>query len=165
MAATSLIERLRSAGLKATAPRKAVVRVLEERRQHLSADDIHTALVAQGVRIDLSSVYRTVSLLARLGLVRPVGPAERHGHFEIDHEERVHLVCARCGAVMETNLPGIAAMRKTVRGLAEANGFGLDQFTIEATGECRACRRLSAPNHAPERAPHGTTGVRRRAKR
>jgi Fur family ferric uptake transcriptional regulator len=144
VAATSLIEKLRSAGLKATAPRKAVARVLEERREHLSADDIHSALVAQGVQVDLSSVYRTVGLLARLGLVRPVGPTERHGHFEIGHDERVHLVCARCGAVVETNPPRIAAMRKTVQGLAHANGFALDQFTIEATGECAACRRAAA---------------------
>ena len=140
MSDLSLIETLRHTGLKATAPRKAVIRLLEERREHLSAEDIHRGLVAQGVRIDLSSVYRTLGLLARLGLVRPVAPAERHGHFEVEHDERVHLVCSHCGSVIEANLPRIAAVQKSVTALAQANGFALDRFTVEVTGTCVACR-------------------------
>lgn len=139
MSDLSLVEKLRRTGLKATAPRRAVIRLLEERREHLSAEDIHGALVGQGVRIDLSSVYRTLGLLARLGLVRPVAPSERHGHFEVEHDERVHLVCSRCGSVIEANLPRIAAVQKSVAALAQANGFALDRFTVEATGMCVAC--------------------------
>jgi Fe2+ or Zn2+ uptake regulation protein len=139
MSDLSLIETLRSTGLKATAPRKAVIRLLEERRAHLSAEDIHRALVAQGVRIDLSSVYRTLGLLARLGLVRAVGPSERHGHFEVEHDEPLHLVCTQCGSVIEANLPRVAAVQKSVAELAQTNGFALDQFTVEATGICAAC--------------------------
>ena len=159
MSDLSLIETLRSTGLKATAPRKAVIRLLEERREHLSAEDIHRALVAQGVRIDLSSVYRTLGLLARLGLVRPVAPAERHGHFEVEHDERVHLVCSHCGAVIEANLPRIAAVQKSVAALAQANGFSLDRFTVEATGTCAACRALSQASES------ATRGARSRGRR
>ena len=141
MAETSLIQELRGAGLKATSARRAVIRVLEERRAHLSAEDIHQALAASGARVDLSSVYRTLTLLVRLGLVRPAGPAERHGHFEMEHEERVHFLCARCGGVTEVRLPRRAEVQRAMQGLARSNRFALAKFTIEATGECEACRR------------------------
>ena len=136
---SSLLQRLRAAGLRATGARSAVIKVLEERRQHLSADDIHKALSGSGWRVDLSSVYRTLTLLVRLGLVRLVGPSERHGHFEVEHDECVHFVCARCGAVTEANLAQRARVERMLRGLARGAGFGLKRFMIEASGECAAC--------------------------
>jgi Fur family ferric uptake transcriptional regulator len=141
MAQASLIQRLRGAGLRATAARRAVIDVLEQRRQHLSAEDIHETLRARGVRIDLSSVYRTLTLLLRLGFVRPVAPSERHGHFEIEHDERVHFVCARCGAVIEVDLASAVQLEPALTRLAVGNDFDLANFTIEATGECATCRR------------------------
>lgn len=138
-----LTAELRGAGLRATAPRRAVIRVLEDAGEHLSAEDIHRVLEGSGVRIDLSSVYRTLALLVRLRLVRPVGPAERHGHFEVGHEEQVHLTCACCGGVIEAALPSGAQVERAVTALARSRGFGLTEFTIEANGECAACRRRS----------------------
>lgn len=164
MADSPLIQRLRGAGLRATAPRRAVIRVLEDSREHLSAEDIHRALVRGGVRVNLSSVYRTLTLLLRLGLVRAAAPAERHGHFEVDHEERVHLICARCGAVTEARLPRNARIEQALSGLARRAGFALTQFSIEASGECANCQR-GKPNQRRLRASapcsRGRAGVRR----
>jgi Fur family ferric uptake transcriptional regulator len=141
MAQPSIIERLRGAGLRATAARRAVIGVLEERRRHLSAEDIHEALRGSGVRIDLSSVYRTLTLLLRLGFVRPVAPSERHGHFEVEHDERVHFVCSGCGAVIEVDLSPTVRVEPALGKLARSHDFDLASFTIEAIGECAACRR------------------------
>ncbi|HUT75928.1 MAG TPA: Fur family transcriptional regulator [Armatimonadota bacterium] len=157
-----LTAELRGAGLRATAPRRAVIRVLEDAGEHLSAEDIHRALAENGVRIDLSSVYRTLALLVRLGLVRPVGPAERHGHFEVGHEEQVHLTCACCGGVIEAALPRGAQVERAVTALARSRGFGLTEFTIEANGECAACRRRSrkrSERRAPARAAVGAAAA------
>jgi len=141
MAEPSLIQELRGAGHRATAARRAVIRVLEERRAHLSAEDIHRALEESGARVDLSSVYRTLTLLVRLGRVRPAAPAERHTHFEMEHEERVHFICARCGGVTEVQLPRRAGIESAIRAVARGHGFAFTGFTVEAAGECRACRR------------------------
>ncbi|UCH36563.1 MAG: transcriptional repressor [Armatimonadota bacterium] len=158
---SSMIQELRAAGLKATAPRRAVVRVLEQRREHLSAEDIHRALIAEGVHIDLSSVYRTLTLLVRLGLVRPAGPSERHGHYEAEHEERVHFVCARCGAVTEVDLPRRAEVERAVGALARSERFRLQQFTVEATGECASCRASAERSkRSASRAPRLAGGGR-----
>ena len=141
MSQSQLTQELRKAGLRATSARKAVIGVLERSRGHLSAEDIHKVLAEDGVHIDLSSVYRTLTLLVRLGLVRPVGPSDRHGHFEVGHEEQVHFVCGRCGAVIEANLRRRARLERAVAALARRHGFRLAGLTIEAVGECaRSCR-------------------------
>ena len=141
MAQASIIQGLRGAGLRATGARRAVVGVLEGHRQHLSAEDIHEVLRAGGVRIDLSSVYRTLTLLLRLGFVRPVRPSERHGHFEVEHDERVHLVCSGCGAVIEVDLAPAVRVEPALTRLARSHDFDLASFTIEAIGQCAACSR------------------------
>ena len=81
-----LAERLRGAGVRLTRARRAVIGVLEQRhREHLSAEDIHRLSEELGEPVDLASVYRTMHLLAELGLVHRTGLEEPHAHFEIAH--------------------------------------------------------------------------------
>jgi len=135
-----LLQELRNAGLRQTTARRAVIEVLEHRRAHLSAEDVYSALHERGVRIDLSSVYRTLDLLAHLGLVRQVTPAERHAHFEIVHQEQVHLTCARCGRVIEARLPRNDRIGEMLAALARRRRFQIARFGIEVEGLCNSCR-------------------------
>lgn len=160
MTESSLIQELRSAGLRATSARRAVIHVLEKWRQHLSAEDIHRVLTERGVRVDLSSVYRTLTLLVNLGLVRPVAPADRHGHFEVEHEERVHFVCSRCGKVIEAQLPRRTGVERAVAALARDHRFELGRFTVEAVGECARCRRSGNGRDRRGRPGVSTSGKR-----
>jgi len=140
MAASGLLQQLRRAGLRVTAARRAVIEVLESRRGHLSADDVYSALCERGVPIDLSSVYRTLDLLSNLGLVRQAARSERHAHFEIDHQEQVHLTCRNCGRVIEAPLPKRQPIGKVLTGLARHRRFQISRFGIEVEGLCSRCR-------------------------
>ena len=67
-----LVSRLREAGVTPTAQRVHVARVLFERDQHLSAEQIMERLSACGLRpVSKATVYNTLGLFARVGLVRP----------------------------------------------------------------------------------------------
>lgn len=134
---------LRAAGLRLTGARRAVIGVLEERHaEHLSAEDIHRLATASGRRLDLASVYRTMSVLADLGLVHRADLAHSHAHFEIDHGEEVHLTCTECGVTLE-----VADQRElagSLARLAESEGFGLGRFRVEVEGTCERCRTALA---------------------
>lgn len=160
MATSELLDELRNAGLRLTAARRAVVEVLEGRREHLSADDVYGALRERGVSIDLSSVYRTLDLLSDLGLVRQVTPAERHAHFEIDHQEDVHLTCSECGRVTEARLPKPARVGEALTALARRHGFQVSRFGVEAEGLCDGCRARQRARKASSR--HGKASTRPR---
>ena len=144
MATSGLLGALRTAGLRLTTPRRAVIDVLERRRQHLSAEDVYSALRERGVRVDRSSVYRTLDLLSQLGLVRQVAPSERHAHFELDHEEEVHLTCAQCGRIIEAHLPKHVRIGRSLAALARRRRFQVTRFGVEAQGWCESCRPRQA---------------------
>jgi Fur family ferric uptake transcriptional regulator len=140
MSADSLSVRFRQTGLKLTAPRRAVLALLGNRpAEHLSAEEVYQALRAQGVSIHLSSVYRTLNLLAGLGLLHRIFLSDAHAHFEFHHQEEVHLVCVVCGNVAEAPAPADDSLGRSLRRLAEKRGFQATRFQVKVEGKCRRC--------------------------
>jgi Fur family ferric uptake transcriptional regulator len=101
-----LIEALRSKGMRVTAPRRAICRVLADpERRHLAVADVQVlAQEVLGAPIDLSTVYRTVDALQEAGAVHHVhlgqGASVIHLSGEGHHH---HLVCEVCGRT--TDIP------------------------------------------------------------
>jgi Fe2+ or Zn2+ uptake regulation protein len=136
----SLSARFRQTGLKLTAPRRAVIALLENRRSgHLSAEEIHGTLSAEGVTVNLSSVYRTLNLLVALGLVHRIDLSESHAHFGVEHGEQAHFRCEVCGEVSEVYVAGHADLARRLQGLARKRSFELTRFRVEAEGKCKRC--------------------------
>jgi Fur family ferric uptake transcriptional regulator len=138
-----LDETLRAAGFRLTAPRRAVLSLLQRSGgQHLSAEDIHAALGRRGLRVDLVSVYRTLNLLVRLGVVHEASLRQTHAHYEIEHGAEVHLACVSCGKVTEARLPTRGRAAEYLARVARRRGFRLTRFGIEVEGYCAACSAL-----------------------
>lgn len=140
MTTATLATSMRAAGLRLTRARQAVLQVLEGNpRQHLSAQDIQRLSGEQGCPVDLASVYRTMHLLAELGLVHRTGLEEPHAHFEIAHAEEVHLACRVCGGVVEAPFPGFGRVSRALGALARRQRFELSRFRVDVEGRCERC--------------------------
>ena len=117
--ATAVAVRLREAGLRATAPRVAVLEELERNRSHPNALEIHRLLSARHPSLSVSTVYLTIEALVKAGLLRRL-PA-RDGRLRVDGvvDEHDHAMCRRCGDVFDlparTSIPR-AAPRGLPRG-------------------------------------------------
>ena len=108
--------------------------------EHLRADDVHQYLKDQGERISLSTVYRTLHVMANLGLLRELELSEGSKYYELNHpyiKQHHHLVCIDCGSVLEFEDESIAQIG---RQQARSEGFHLldSQLTIYAV--CAECR-------------------------
>lgn len=139
-AAAPLAERLRARGLRLTPQRRRVLAAVEA-LEHATPEAIGARLRAEagpgGSAPDASTVYRTLELLERLGLVwhthlgkgAPVYHASEHPH--------PHVVCASCGVITSVapDLLDGAAER-----LAADLGFTVDVGHVALSGTCRACR-------------------------
>jgi Fur family ferric uptake transcriptional regulator len=98
-----------------------------------------------GATPDTSTVYRTLELLERLGLVwhthlgkgAPVYHAAEHPHL--------HVVCASCGEVASADPQLLAGAAER---LADELGFTVDVGHVALSGTCRACRELSRTEHS-----------------
>ncbi len=131
---------LRGAGLNVTRARLAVLRALAELPRHFEAAQVWMALRSQ---VSPATVYRTLELLERAGLVRKVELGEAHAHYErtFGREDHGHLVCRSCGRVWEFS--GGSA-RRVVEEAAIQNGFALSEVVIQGYGVCADCQAAGA---------------------
>lgn len=130
---------LRSRGLRVTRTRELIFREIFSRRAaHLNAEDIHRRLRARREDVSLATVYRTVNLLVKSGLVRAVDLGEDHSHFEPENltEAHGHLICLSCGRVQEFSHAGI---QNSIERIGREKGFELEKFSLQVFGFCEHC--------------------------
>ncbi|MBI3953033.1 MAG: transcriptional repressor [Chloroflexi bacterium] len=142
---TQAIEWLRGQGLRLTPQRLLILSAIAEGGGHLAVDEIYRRAKEAYPYIDIATVYRTLHLLKKLGVVTEVGMGDRL-HFELSGPGRKHhhMVCRDCGNAFDLSPGHLKAFRKT---LVEKFGFepDLDNFTI--SGVCAQC----APSAQPRR--------------
>ncbi|GAA1974318.1 transcriptional repressor [Isoptericola halotolerans] len=139
-------DRLRAASLRVTTPRRAVIHVLAGRHDPMTAEQIVTAVGADGHR---ASVYRTLELLVERSVVdrrlAPGGGPVYHLATVAPEHEHLHLVCSGCGAVGA--LP-VTALHGAVDGIRAATGFVVDAPAVTLPGRCERCAAgLSRQQH------------------
>lgn len=126
---------LKKAGLKVTLPRMKILEILESSTpRHMSAEDIYRTLIDANEEIGLATVYRVLTQFEGAGLV------ERH-HFEggqavfeiNDGEHHDHLVCMKCGKVVEFMDEVIEERQHRI---AEDKGFELTDHSMILYGLC-----------------------------
>lgn len=132
-----LLARLRAAGVRITAPRRVVVAALAESGSHVTAEELHERVRSSHPDVSVSSVYRTMDLLAEQGIVDHVhlghGPAQYH----LADEHHAHLVCNSCGSITELGEEMSTPFADEVAGRL---GFHLDLGHFALTGWCKNCR-------------------------
>ena len=94
---------LRDAGLKVTAPRVAILTILEESEpHHVSAEDVYRALLDRGNDVGLATVYRVLTQFEAAGFVTRHHFDGGQALFELDNgDDHDHIVCTKTGKVSE----------------------------------------------------------------
>jgi len=133
---------IRQAGLKVTLPRVKILGLLEESgRRHVSAEDVYKMLLNKGDEIGLATIYRVLTQFESVGLVRRQHFEGAQSVFELNRgEHHDHLVCVRCGKVVEF-MDEVIETRQ--RAIAERHGFTIEEHALVIYGVCGGggCRR------------------------
>ncbi len=98
------VERLQQAGLRATAPRLAVLEVLEVHRGHPAADEVWAALKRTHPTISRSTVYKTLEAFVARGLCRRITGDGTRLRIDGTLDDHHHAVCRGCGAIFDIDL-------------------------------------------------------------
>ncbi|MEL6440037.1 MAG: transcriptional repressor [Cyanobacteria bacterium J06621_8] len=104
--ASSLKAELNSRGWRMTPQREKILHVFQNlpKGDHLSAEELHAQVEEQGESISLSTIYRSVKLMARMGILRELELAEGHKHYELNQpypHHHHHVVCIQCNNTIE----------------------------------------------------------------
>jgi Fur family ferric uptake transcriptional regulator len=130
---------LRQRGRRITRQRRLIWDALvAEPDSHLSAEDVVARVAAQMTKVDPSTVYRTLDLLVREGLVRRTDLGAGRAFYEPaqDHLHH-HVVCERCGAVAHLHDEEVGDVRERVE---KASGYALSRRDMSFYGLCPNCR-------------------------
>lgn len=129
-------EQLRSAGLRATDQRVAVLRALES-KPHADATAVFDAVLPELPDTSLQAVYGVLGALTDAGLVRRIEPAGSPARYELRvGDNHHHIVCSRCGAIGDVDCAIGAAPCLTP---AETSGFTLTTAEVTYWGLCPDC--------------------------
>ena len=131
---------LRDHNLPVTAQRLAIAEVVLGSDRHLSAEEVARELARRGSAVGTATVYRTLEVLVRSGLVVERDFGEGFKRFEpardVPHHE--HLLCSVCGRVREFRDERLERMTVLI---AEANGFARQRHRLVIYGVCGECQR------------------------
>lgn len=136
---------LRDRGYRLTSPRWLVWSALRSAGGHLTAEEIASRVYQTDPTVNISSIYRALTLFGDLDLVR-----ESHlgidgsARWEVAHpDDHFHMVCRMCGAVDHH----VGEIVDQVRShLAGHHGFTADNVDLVVTGVCEGCAARSVPD-------------------
>lgn len=135
---------LRDHNLPVTAQRLAIADVVLASDRHLSADDVMREVSSRGTPVGMATVYRTLDVLVRSGLVVERDFGEGFKRYEpargVPHHE--HLICTVCGRVVEFRDERLERMTTLI---AESHGFARQRHRLVISGVCPDCQRGREP--------------------
>lgn len=142
MTDATILARLRAAGGRLTASRRALIEALLAAEKPLTAEELHARTRAAG--LNLSTVYRNLATFCQLGWVEAVPGLSggRYYRLRSEREASVSVLCLDCGAVNPLqSAPPAPDLSAAVRDL----GFRTEAWRVTIAAHCeQGCARRAA---------------------
>ena len=134
-----IITQLENEGLRITPQRRSLVQQILRAPGHFSADELLDILRRQGISVSRATLYRLLPALVQIGVLREVIHTEGRRHYELAEleEHHEHLICERCGKIIEFTCPAIEG---AILGVCREHDFVDQTHKVEVTGLCRDCQ-------------------------
>jgi len=136
LSSESVLELLRSQGLRTTPQRRAIVAEIMATQGHISPAAVASAVRQRVPGVNPSTIYRTLDLLEDLGVLSHAhleSGAEYHHRSDSQH---VHLTCSSCGSEDSLSMAEAARLRDLIR---DHRGFNPDLTHFAISGLCSHC--------------------------
>lgn len=140
-------ERFIEEGLRFTSPRESIIDAMSRSSRHLSAEEIYFIVHGLYPAIGFATVYRTLDLLTKIGLVSKFEFGDGRARYELTRAEQgmhYHLICSKCGKVINENISDkeLKIFKKIEENLSKKNNFKIKNLKIHFIGECEQCQNF-----------------------
>ncbi|WP_449301268.1 Fur family transcriptional regulator [Pseudonocardia hispaniensis] len=132
---TTLRQTLHRRGLRMTPQRQLVLDAVRD-LGHATPEQICAQVQSSAPAVNITTVYRTLDLLERLGLVRHTHLGHGAPTYSEQEHSHVHLVCHICGAIIEAQT---SLMDELAARLRRECDFDLDVTHVALSGRCGSC--------------------------
>ena len=134
-----IIGKLSEKGYRLTPQRMMVLTAIENSANHISAEEIYAQVIAKYPHVNISTVYRTMDLLKKLGLVTETDlGGGRVRYHPADRGRHHHLVCQECGTIIDLDESVLSSLKNTLR---REYKFDADLRHLAIFGRCGKCEK------------------------
>ena len=129
---------LKEKGFKSTKQRDLIASEFLAVGEHVTAEELYKSISEKHSNIGLTTVYRTLKLLAESGLATERVFADHLTRYEplTAEEHHDHLICLKCGAIVEFEDQRMERLQEKI---AAEFGFMVETHKMELYGQCRKC--------------------------
>jgi len=137
--AGGITDRLIEKGYRLTPQRLMILSAMESSHDHISAEEIYAQVAAKYPNVNISTVYRTLELLKKLGLVYEINLGEGRIRYHAEGSgHHHHLVCQSCGKVIDIDESTLSSLKNI---LLRDYRFQAELRHLGIFGYCENCRR------------------------
>ena len=134
-----IASKLSELGYRLTPQRMMVLSAIENSDNHISAEEIYAQIVVKYPNVNISTVYRTLELLKRLGLVTETDLGNGHVRYHpVEKGHHHHLVCEKCGTIIDIDESTLARLQDV---LLHRYNFSAELRHVAIFGLCEKCRK------------------------
>ncbi|MDA8080115.1 MAG: Fur family transcriptional regulator [Actinomycetota bacterium] len=130
------IQNLRASGGRITNARRSVLQALVTARTHVTAEDLLNIVQSESPEIHLSTVYRTLDALEKLGVVDHVHLGHGRAVYHLSDNAHQHIVCDKCSSVEEVPSELFLQLEKDLK---DKYRFKVRMNHFAVIGTCSQC--------------------------
>lgn len=125
-------------GRALTPQRQAVLRVVSESAEHLTANEIFEAARRELPSISFATVYNSLKYLKESGLIREIHFGKASSRYDGETSRHDHAVCSECGRLTDFDL---AETSQLMRAAARRSRFKPESIHLTLVGLCPDCQK------------------------
>jgi Fur family transcriptional regulator, peroxide stress response regulator len=134
-----MIRLLRDKRCRLTPQRLMMLRILSKSAGHPSAEQIYEQIRADYPTTSLATIYKTLSLLKRIGEVLEVSFANVGSHYDGNKPyPHPHLICTKCGQILDPEFGPLTGISQEI---ARQTGYKITHQQLNFFGLCPACQK------------------------
>jgi len=131
-----VLDIVRKQGGRITSSRRLLLRALFESKRHHTAEDLAAEVQKNAPDIHLSTIYRNLDELERLGVIVHAHLGHGPATYHLAAAAHGHFVCEECGRMIEAPDALFGSLAKTVK---DRFGFVIDPHHFAMLGRCANC--------------------------
>jgi Fur family ferric uptake transcriptional regulator len=131
-------------GLRSTRQRDLIIEAFFKSHRHVNAEELYRIVRKRDPHIGVATVYRTLRLLIESGVATQRNFGSGQACYEVVDHHHDHLICTRCGAILEFENETIEELQIEV---ARKHRFTITHHKLELYGLCESCKGEPESSH------------------
>jgi Fur family ferric uptake transcriptional regulator len=132
-----VLDLVRQQGGRVTSSRRLLLRALFDSNEHHTAEELAAVVQQQSPDIHLSTIYRNLDELERLGVIVHSHLGHGPATYHLAASAHGHFVCEECGKMIEAPDNLFASLAQVARTQFD---FTIDPHHFAMLGRCANCR-------------------------